>query len=137
MRALVPIGKAGLALSLMVPGLGLAYAEDLSSPTFGSPTHFTETSGAAIYGAVCASCHMPRGQGAVGAGAYPALMGDPLLASARFVETRILYGRGAMPPFGRYLSDDQVASVAGYVQAQFGQGGGHGTPAAADVAALR
>lgn len=133
---LARIASSVSALVLMFGGLGAAYAEDVSSPTFGSPTHFTEISGAAIYQAVCASCHMPQGQGAVGAGAYPALMGDPLLASARFIETRILYGRRAMPPLGRSLSDDQVAAVTDYVQAQFGHGG-LAQPAAADVAALR
>ncbi len=128
--------KALAVLVLGLAWLGAAYAEDISSPTFGSPMHFTEASGSAIYGAVCASCHMPQGQGAIGAGAYPALAGDARLASTRYVETRVLYGRGAMPPFARTLSDEQVAAVTGYVQAQFG--GEHGEPpTAADVAALR
>ena len=123
-----------VALVLMA-GLGPAYADE-TWPSFGSPAHFTEMSGEAIYGSVCASCHMPQGQGAAGAAAYPALAGDARLASSRYVVTRVLRGRGAMPGFGRYLSDDQVAAVVTYVQSRFA-----GVPNAladpASVAALR
>ena len=127
--------RAVAVLALMAAAMAPAVADE-AWPSFGSPAHFTETSGAALYGSVCASCHMPQGQGAVGAAAYPALTGDPRLASGRYVTTRVLYGRGAMPGFGRYLSDDQVAAVVAYVQSRFGAV----TGAAADpasVAALR
>ena len=35
------------------------------------PTHFTEQGGAAVFGAVCAACHMRDGHGAEGAGPLP------------------------------------------------------------------
>ena len=124
-----------LAALLLMAGLGHAYANE-AWPSFGSPANFTETSGEAIYGSVCASCHMPQGQGAVGAAAYPALAGDARLASPRYVVTRVLYGRGAMPGFGRYLSDDQVAAVVAYVQTRFGGVAGASADSAS-VASLR
>ena len=122
-------------VALVAAGFGSAYADE-AWPSFGSPMHYTEVSGAAIYGSVCASCHMPRGQGAVGAGVYPALAGDPRVASARYVIERVLLGRGAMPGFGRTLSDQQVAAVAAYVQARFG-GVADASANPASVAALR
>ncbi len=127
--------RATIVVALVAAGLGPAYADE-AWPSFGSPMHFTETSGAALYGSVCASCHMPQGQGAVGAAAYPALAGDPRLASGRYVMTRVLYGRGAMPGFGRSLSNDQAAAVTAYVQSQF-DGVANASADPASVAALR
>ncbi len=128
------------AVAMVVLGLaclGPSYANaDDAGPSFGSASHFTEATGAAIYAAACASCHMPQGQGAVGAGAYPALDGNPRVASVRYVELRVLFGRAAMPPFGRTLSDDQIAAVVAYVQARFG-GGHDAAPTPAEVSALR
>lgn len=109
---------------------------DAPAPSFGSPFRFTEVGGAAVYAGACAGCHMAGGQGASGAGAYPALAGDPRLASSAYAVTRVLQGRGAMPPFGNSLSDEQVAGVVGYIRASFGNAYGPG-PAAAEVAALR
>lgn len=105
-------------------------------PSFGSPFHFTETGGAAIYNAVCAGCHMADGHGAVGAGRYPALTGDERLAAAGYPIARVLHGRGAMPPFARTLSDDQVAAVVGFIRSHFGNAY-RDAPTAADVAAAR
>ena len=124
-----------LAVLALLAAFKPAYADE-AWPTFGSPAHFTEASRAAIYGSVCASCPMPQGQGAVGAAAYPAFAGDARLASSRYVVSRVLHGRGAMPALGRYLSDDQVAAVAAYVQSRFG-GVSEATVEAANVAALR
>ena len=50
------------ALLLMAP----AALADTPGPTFANRFIFTEQGGAAIYAAVCAACHMPNGQGAVG-----------------------------------------------------------------------
>ena len=88
--------------------------------------------GEQIYTHICRGCHMPEGQGAIGAGHYPALAGDPALASAPFVALTILDGRRNMPRFapradaGEFffalpmLSDGQVAAVTNYVRTHFG-----------------
>jgi mono/diheme cytochrome c family protein len=47
-----------------------------SNGSFLSPRHFMQRDGEVIYRTVCQGCHMPNAQGAVGAGAYPALAGD-------------------------------------------------------------
>ena len=109
---------------------------DEPGPTFGSPFHFTETGGAAVYNSVCAGCHMPDGRGAVGAGRYPALAGNERLAAAGYPIARVLHGKGAMPPFARTLSDDQVAAVVGFIRTQFGNAYPN-APTGADVAAAR
>ena len=109
---------------------------DQPGPSFGNPFRFTEAGGAAVYGAVCAGCHMPDGRGAVGAAAYPALAGDERLAAASYPIARVLHGRGAMPPFARTLSDAQVAAVVDFIRTNFGNAY-PGAPTAADVAAAR
>ncbi len=55
---------AAVALGALVVAGPVALAQ-----SFGSPFHFTEQGGAAIYAGICAGCHMPDGRGAVGAGA--------------------------------------------------------------------
>ncbi len=87
---------------------------------FGSPFRFTETSGASIYTHVCAGCHMPDGRGAVGAAAYPSLADDARLAAVGYPIGVVLRGQRAMPPFGRTLSDSQVADVVDYIRTHFG-----------------
>ena len=96
----------------------------------------THADGATLYRALCQSCHMADGQGARGAAAYPALAGNPRLASAPYVAITVLHGRKAMPSFGAALSDAQVAEVVRYVRTQFGNR--FTAPVdAADVKALR
>jgi mono/diheme cytochrome c family protein len=109
---------------------------DAPGPTFGAPFHFTESGGEAVYAGVCAGCHMPNGRGAAGAGAYPSLAGDAHLASAAYPITLVLRGRAAMPPFGRTLTDQQVAEVVGYIRRNFGNDYVP-PPSADDVKALR
>ena len=106
------------------------------APSFGSPSHFTEVGGAAIYGAVCAGCHMPDGRGAAGAGAYPALAADARLANAAYPIALVLNGHGAMPAFGRSLSDAQIASVVDFIRRNLGNAYPD-APSEADVAAAR
>ena len=105
-------------------------------PTFGNPYRFTESAGPAIYAAACAGCHMPDGRGASGAAAYPSLANDPRLVAAPYPILRVLRGHGAMPAFGRMLSDDQVAAVVGFIRTAFGNTYADPT-AAKDVAGLR
>jgi nitrite reductase (NO-forming) len=87
--------------------------------------------GQQIYGAVCAACHQPEGQGI--AGVFPPLAGSDYLARApkEMVIRHVLEGlqgpitvngvayNGAMPPLG-YLDDAQIAAVLGYVRSAWG-----------------
>jgi mono/diheme cytochrome c family protein len=109
---------------------------DSPGPTFANRFIFTEQGGAAIYAAVCAACHMPSGQGAVGAGAYPALAHNDRLSAAGYPIDRVLHGSKAMPPFGRMLTDKQIADVVTYIRTSFGNTYTD-PPTAADVAAAR
>jgi len=88
-------------------------------------------SGAEVYSHICQGCHMPQGQGAVGAGHYPKLAGDPALVSWKYAAIVLLGGRNGMPSFGVSeeqarqtravrLSDAQIADVINYVRSHFG-----------------
>jgi mono/diheme cytochrome c family protein len=86
--------------------------------------------GAEVYEHICQGCHMPQAQGAVGAGHYPKLAGDPALVSWQYVALTVLNGKNGMPGFGlpadqfmfgaAHLSDAQVAGVVNYVRSHFG-----------------
>ncbi|MEA3132847.1 MAG: hypothetical protein QOG17_693 [Gammaproteobacteria bacterium] len=87
--------------------------------------------GAEIYSRICQGCHMPGAQGAIGAGHYPKLAGNPALVSWQYVALTVLHGRKGMPAFGLpkgevvdflavQLSDAEVADVVNYVRSNFG-----------------
>ena len=67
------------------PVLGFAVAATLflssgANAQFGGrPTLLPQQGGEAIYKGICQDCHMPDARGAVGAGMYPALAGNPKL----------------------------------------------------------
>ncbi len=124
-----------LALLLLML-LGRPSRADAPGPTFGSRSRFTEAGGEAVYAAACAGCHMADGRGAVGAGRYPALAGNEHLADAAYPIALVLHGAGAMPPFARTLSDDQVAAVVGFIRSHLGNAYPD-APTAAEVAAAR
>jgi mono/diheme cytochrome c family protein len=111
-----PIVLTGVGAMLVA---SVAYA-DPPGPTL-SPTYnrFSEQSGEALYSNVCQACHMSRGEGAIGAGRYPALTHDENLRSSGYALLLVLKGKKAMPPFGRMMSDDQVAAVVNYVRTHF------------------
>ncbi len=100
-----------VGLSATVVG---AYVQDTRAGAY------PQQSGEALYQGICQGCHMPDAKGAVGAGAYPALAGDPRLAAAIYPLTVVINGQRAMPPFGPDLSDDQIANVINYVRTHFG-----------------
>lgn len=118
--ALVLLVAAGSA-PVMAQQLGSYYVPALKT-----------ADGAQIYTHICRGCHMPAGQGAIGAGHYPALAGDTALSSASFVALTVLKGRRNMPRFAQsadadefyftspVLSDAQVAAVTNYVRTHFG-----------------
>jgi mono/diheme cytochrome c family protein len=81
---------------------------------------FPQQTGEDLFKNICQGCHMPDAKGAIGAGAYPALAGNPRLAAAIYPITVVLNGQRAMPTFGESLSDEQVAAVINYVRTHFG-----------------
>ncbi|SFW39623.1 c-type cytochrome [Luteibacter sp. UNCMF366Tsu5.1] len=102
---------------LFVYGSASAQATDADFIDRKDAAHVT---GEQIFTHVCQGCHMPDAKGAVGAGRYPALAGNPKLASAAYPAAMVINGRGGMPPFGMLLSDAQVADVVNYVRTHFG-----------------
>ena len=120
------------ALALLLAA-GMAHAGDAA---FSQGWRFQQREGASLFAAICAGCHMPQGQGAQGAGAYPALAGNTRLASGAYVATMVLNGRRAMPAFAGQLDDAQVAAVVGYVRRELGRNDTDPLQPA-DVAALR
>lgn len=102
-------------------------------PTVMSRDELSKATGAQIYEHICQGCHMADGKGATGAGSYPALAGNPNLASAQFAAATILHGRSDMPAFVMRpdlrgfeawvyfgLEDAQIADVVNHVRTHFG-----------------
>jgi mono/diheme cytochrome c family protein len=70
----------GMALAMVLTGATASAAGAQSSDgSFMSSRRFMQRDGEVIYRTVCQGCHMPAAQGAVGAGAYPALANEPRL----------------------------------------------------------
>ncbi len=95
------------------------------------PAILSTTDGRQIFEQICQGCHMPGGEGAIGAGHYPALANNRTLRSRQYVALTILAGRRNMPAFGARhavgfgfppatLSDEQIAAVINYVRTHFG-----------------
>ncbi len=78
---------------------------------------------------------MAHGTGAQGAGRYPALAGNPRLATPQYAMTVVLNGLHGMPPFRGVLSDQQVADVVNYLVRDLN--GHDATLTTEDVAAAR
>jgi mono/diheme cytochrome c family protein len=87
--------------------------------------------GATVYVANCASCHQSNGQGV--SGAFPPLANNPTVTgnptaaitivkdglTGRVVVNGATYS-GIMPPWGKQLSDTQIASVLSYIRSSWG-----------------
>lgn len=112
----VAMGAIGLAAFTFTP----AVRADNAGLDISEGFRFQEKGGEALYRAVCQSCHMDQGQGAKGSGMYPALAANPRLAAATYPVYNIIHGRKGMPPFGRMLSDEQIADVTNYVRTHMG-----------------
>lgn len=124
-----------------------AWADEGATMAHASPAGQT---GEEIYVHICQGCHMPQGEGAVGAGHYPSLAHSDDLAGrlGQIVAAQVvLNGRNGMPAFGHsqrrnpindltLLSDAQIAEIVNYVRSHFGN---HFPErlTAAQVAALR
>jgi mono/diheme cytochrome c family protein len=144
MNALFRRVKMRRLVALLVAA-GAAASAHADDSIFTSRTSISDAGGADIYGHICQGCHMPQGQGAVGAGHYPKLAGNPALVSWQYVALIVLAGKNGMPAFGVpanqfifgavHLSDAQVAEVVNYVRSHFGNKGKGGVTAD-QVAAL-
>ena len=126
------ISLAGFAIVTALAGG--AFAQDFVQS--GTSPKLPQQDGKAIYNAVCAGCHMAEGQGAIGAGAYPALAGNANLETPDYPIYLIINGQKAMPPVGDVMDDAQIAAVVNYIRHNLGNNY-EGESTAEDVAAAR
>ncbi len=112
-------GRAVLFAAALLGATPAAFA-DSAGVTFSTGRNFTQETGEALYANLCAACHMDQGQGAVGAGKYPALAKNENLETAGYPIYVILHGQKGMPAVGKMMSDDQVAAVVNYVRTNLG-----------------
>lgn len=114
-----PIGLlAAAAFAAALPAT--AALANSAGATLSEGDNFSEKTGQELYANVCQACHMDQGQGAVGAGKYPALAKNENLASGAYPVYVILHGLKGMPPVGKMMSDEQVAAVVNYLRSNFG-----------------
>jgi mono/diheme cytochrome c family protein len=135
MRRVAP-GAAALVVWAAVSLPALADDAPAKSPSMSHGWEFSEQGGADLFRNICAACHQPDAQGAVGAGAYPPLAEDKNLASTDFMLAELFGGPRGMPPVAHMMSDAQVADVINYVRTHFGNAY-PGAVSAADVSAAR
>jgi len=110
-----------LTVAPMVSAQDKAPSKAPGSEELGATTDvFTQTDGETIYGTACSGCHGPGGGGAFGAAQYPALAGNAKLEVARYPVNLVVEGNGAMPAFGDWLDDEQIAAVVSYIRTAFG-----------------
>ncbi|MFC7519745.1 c-type cytochrome [Xanthomonas populi] len=109
-----------MAALLLPPGTYDAQAQSSDATQLFPQQGFAKASGQDVYQAICQGCHMPAGRGAVGAGEYPALAGNPKLSAGPYVIMMVLDGHAGMPGFSEILNDRQVAEVVSYVRMHFG-----------------
>ena len=114
--SLLAIRYSLFAAAIIIAAATAAHAQSFSA----TPFRFTQQDGETLYRSICAACHMDDGRGAVGAGAYPALARNAKLEAAGYPVLLVVNGRKAMPGFGPYLNNDQVAAVVNYVRSNFG-----------------
>ncbi len=113
-RPLVP----ALAALMLVLAAGSQSA--LADEPGGAVKSRPPVTGEEVYRQICQSCHMADAKGATGAGAVPALAGDPRLAVPAFGVAMVVKGQGAMPWFYDTLTPAQIAAVVTYVRSHFG-----------------
>jgi mono/diheme cytochrome c family protein len=124
--------RLALSGALLTAAAGPAFADE---PGPGGSKPIVPVTGEQVYRTVCQACHMADGNGAVGAGAFPALAHNPRLGSPAYPIVMVVKGRAGMPGFTDLLSPAQMAAVITYVRTSFGNN--YPTPVtAAEVAAL-
>ena len=119
-----------VGLEASAPGL---VAQDA---TFTNSSRFAPRDGETLYRSSCQACHMAAGQGAAGAGMYPALAKNAKLRTSRYVSGVVVRGQKGMPPFAGMMDDEQIAAVVNYVRTHFDNSYTDAVTAA-DVKALR
>ncbi|HEY1315165.1 MAG TPA: cytochrome c [Steroidobacteraceae bacterium] len=121
----VGAGLGALACACLAAAVALSDSPSVTSSAISS------VGGMQVYQHLCQGCHMADAQGAVGAGHYPKLAGNPALRSWQYVALTVLNGKNGMPAFGVRLSkaadfgsialdDARVAEVVNYVRSHFG-----------------
>jgi mono/diheme cytochrome c family protein len=118
MRLQLPC-RTVLAVSLALAAVP-ALSADPPGPILSQGFRFTEQTGDSLYANACQACHMSKGEGAVGAARYPALASNEKLKAGGYPVNAVLHGQKAMPPFGRMMSDEQIAAVVNYIRTHFG-----------------
>ncbi len=116
-RQLTSVGVSAL---LSCATLSAAEMSTTPLPPLSKGGKFAAQDGKGLYKSICQGCHMSEGQGANGAGMYPALANNTKVASAPFVINNVLNGRNGMPGLGIFLSDVQVAALVTYVRTNMG-----------------
>ena len=120
---------------LAVAGAASATAQSADG-SFSNPQRFMPRDGATLYRTSCQACHMAGGEGASGAGTYPALAKNVKLRTARYPVFVVTNGQKGMPPFGPMMDDEQIAAVVNFVRSNLGNDY-KDTVTAADVKAIR
>lgn len=129
------VRSALLGGALMFVAVAGAAAQSADAP-FSSPQKYGPRDGAMLYQASCQACHMAQGEGAAGAGIYPALAKNVKLRTARYPTFVVTNGQKGMPPFGSMMDDAQIAAVVNYIRTNLGNEY-KDTVSAADVKAIR
>jgi mono/diheme cytochrome c family protein len=154
----VPRVVLGLVLALVLWAISYIFLAHVdNAAALGderNPAALTEAAGSGqrsvnggqIFAANCQACHQATGQGLPGV--FPPLAGSPWVGGNPAVLTQILlHGmtgpidvlgttyNGAMPAFGKQLSDEEIATVASHIRRQWGNSAAPVEPAT--VAAAR
>ena len=116
----IVLGAAGATLLAALAAQATAQTTSDADGVFTSNNRFGEPTGEAIYANVCAGCHMAAGEGAQGAGLYPALADNPRLIAKGYPLYVVMKGMNGMPPLGDMMTDEQVAGVVNYIRTHFG-----------------
>jgi mono/diheme cytochrome c family protein len=115
------IVRPAARLAAILTVLALPAAAGAQDAAMLSPAStFAEADGAALFANVCQACHMPAGQGATGAGHYPALAKNTNLEAGAYPVYVVVHGLKGMPPVGKMMTDDQVAAVVNYLRTNLG-----------------
>jgi mono/diheme cytochrome c family protein len=111
---------AVVAVSVALSVQEAAVAADAATSPAANQSRFLASEGERLYAASCQACHMADGQGAKGAGAYPSLAGNANLEDPGYALYLVVNGQKAMLPFGKTMTNDQIAAVINYVRSHFG-----------------
>ena len=118
---LTRIVTRALLLGMLLVGAAVSPAVAQSADgSFSNPSRFVPRDGATLYRPSCQACHMAAGQGAAGAGIYPALAKNVKLRTAPYPLFVVTNGQKGMPPFGPMMDDEQIAAVVNFIRGNLG-----------------